>query len=139
SRLGQRQNRQQRGSFQYLNSLLNKKRNDAFHSALINGVFVRKMFEHQIFFAFEFQPETYEHEQQAQASAKMPHGDSGAGKHGKDSCVNRMTHDAVRPALDEFMSFFQRDHAAPVSSEYHSCPNGKYEAANAQKDTNPGA
>src|SRR5206468_9732072 len=41
---------------------LNKKRNDAFHSALINGVFVRKMFEHQIFFAFEFQPETYEHE-----------------------------------------------------------------------------
>src|SRR6266513_4502068 len=42
-----------------------KKRNDAFHSALINGVFVRKMLEHQIFFAFEFQPETYEHEQHA--------------------------------------------------------------------------
>src|SRR5204863_9398008 len=109
SRLGQRQNRQQRGSFQYLNSLLNKKRNDAFYSALINGVFIRKMFEHQIFFAFEFQPETHEHEQQAQASAKMPHGDGGAGKHGKDSCVNRMTHDALRPALGEIMSFCQSD------------------------------
>src|SRR5207253_2634977 len=47
-----------------------------------------------------------------------------------------MTHDAVRPALNEFVSFFQRDHAAPVSSEYPSCPNGKYEPVNAQTDTN---
>ena len=34
----------QRGPFHYLSSLLDEKRNDAFHFALISGVFVRKMF-----------------------------------------------------------------------------------------------
>ena len=97
------------------------------------------MFQHQIFFAFEFHPKTDEQEQQPNEPAEIADGHRGAGKHGKDSCVNRMTRNAVRSALNEFVAFFQRDQAAPVCPQYQPCPNGKHEAADTQEDTAPGA
>jgi len=62
----------------------------------------------------------------------------GARKHGKDPRVNRMTRNAVRSALNEFVAFLERDHAAPVSPQYQPA-KWQTQAADAQEDTAPRA
>lgn len=99
-----------------------QERDNAFRPLLVPGISLGELLQHQAFFKAKFDPETQEHQQEAYKSSQMSLHEYSCKEHGEHPAVDGVADESVRTALDEFMSFFQRHHPAPVPAEDHSGP-----------------
>ena len=104
---------------------LKNERYQAFHAALIRRVLVREFLEHEFFFVPQFDPNAHEHQWQRDDASDVPEHNHGCDEHRKESGVNRMAHQRVRPARNQFVTALKGNDAAPISSEREPGPDTK--------------
>src|SRR2546429_6629576 len=110
---------------------LKDKGNKAFHVALIRCVLVRKFLEHEFFLVAQFDPNAHEYQWHGDDSGHVPEHDHGCDEHGQEPGINRMAHQRVRPACNQFVAAFEGHDAAPISSEREPGPDTKGQTGNA--------
>ena len=87
-------------------TLLQKERYDPFHALLILRILIGELFAHHFFFSAQFDPQAYEHEDNAQQAGDVTCFKPRSDEHGKQAGVDRMTDQPVRAAHNQFVIFF---------------------------------
>src|SRR5437762_13201128 len=108
---------------------LQDKRDNSFNAFRIGRVLIGELFAHHFFFAAEFDPEAYEHEDESDYSRDVSLFDRRGDEHGKYAGVNGMTDKAIGSAHNQFVVFFQGHRAAPVAAENGAGPETEAKSA----------
>src|SRR2546423_14875341 len=94
--------------------LLKNERDQPFYAPLIGAVFVGEFLEHEFFFVTQFDPQTAEDERQGDDSSDVAKDDHGSDNHHEDAGVDRMAHEGIRPAGNQFVTAVECDETTPA-------------------------